>query len=655
MSDTRQGPRRTPADAAELRRIAEEKAGAMGPDELGALSSEETGRLIHELRVHQIQLEMQNEELRRAQAELGAAKDRYFDLYDLAPVGYCTVSENNLILEANLTAATLLGMARGALVRQPLTRFICKEDQDIYYRRRKALFETGEPQVCDFQMVRPDGALFWARLHASAVKGEEGGEPVCRAVISDITEQKRAEDQVRRLQKFESLGRMAGAVAHHFNNQLQAVMGNLELATSDLPKGSEESLYSLNEAMQAARRAAEVSTSMLTYLGQTPGTRHRLDLSATCRLSLPMLQAASTRRAVLTTEFPLPGPAVHADAKQIQQVLTNLVANAWEAVGDGAGTITVAVKTVPAADIPQAFRFPIGWRPGDTVYACLEVADTGCGIDAADMERLFEPFFSTKFTGRGLGLPVVLGTVRAHGGCIAVESQMRTRSSERGTGKGKDGGQGAGVRGQGAGVRGLESGVGGQGSETLGVLVHPVAPEDGTGASLRENSVGSVFRVFLPLMEGEVSRVEKKSVSAGDAIQGGGTVLLVEDTEQVRKLGVRMLELMGFTVLAAKDGMEGVEMFRERRDEIRFVLSDLTMPRMDGWKTIAALREIDPNVPIILTSGYDEVSVMSGDHAQRPQVFLGKPYILEDLHKAIGKVIEPQMDTDQHRFKKTTE
>ena len=160
--------------------------------------------------------------------------------------------------------------------------------------------------------------------------------------------------------------------------------------------------------------------------------------------------------------------------------------------------------------------------------------------------------------------------------------------------------------------------------------------------------------MFLPLMEGEVARPEKKA-APGDAPQGGGTVLLVEDTEQVRKLGVRMLEFLGFTVLAAKDGMEGVEIFRERRDEIRFVLSDLTMPRMDGWATIAALREIDPNVRIILASGYDEVSVMSRDHAERPQVFLGKPYSHEDLRKAIGKVIEPQMDTDQHRFKKTTE
>ena len=133
-----------PEQAAELRRQAEEIArekAAQSPENLEALSPEETRQTLHELRVHQIELEMQNEELRRAQAELDAARARYFDLYDLAPVGYCTLSEKGLILEANLTAATLLGVARGALVKQPITRFILKEDQDIYYLHRKQLFE----------------------------------------------------------------------------------------------------------------------------------------------------------------------------------------------------------------------------------------------------------------------------------------------------------------------------------------------------------------------------------------------------------------------------------------------------------------------------------------------------------------------------------
>jgi CheY-like chemotaxis protein len=224
--------------------------------------------------------------------------------------------------------------------------------------------------------------------------------------------------------------------------------------------------------------------------------------------------------------------------------------------------------------------------------------------------------------------------VRAHGGCITVESRVAGRRTE-------DRGQRAEVGGQRSEDRGQKSEIGDQRSENLGDL-----------ASLRENSAGSVFRVFLPLMEGEVPRPEKKRVTQGDALQVGGTVLLVEDTEEVRNVGVRALEFLGFRVIAARDGVEGVEMFREHRDKIRLVLSDLTMPRMDGWATIAALREIDPGVRVILASGYDEASVMREIHAERPQVFLGKPYSIEDLRAAIGKAMEPQMDTDAHGSEK---
>ena len=193
--------------AAGLRRRAEEKAkGADGVREHEAeiresLSPEEARRGPHELRVHQIELEMQNEELCRAQAELDAARARYLDLYDLAPVGYCTVSEKGMILEANLTAADLLGVAVGALVNKPITQFILKEDQDIYYRRRKILFETGEPQVCELRMVKMDGTQFWAYLAATAAQDADG-EPVCRVVMSDITERKRAEEALRETKEY---------------------------------------------------------------------------------------------------------------------------------------------------------------------------------------------------------------------------------------------------------------------------------------------------------------------------------------------------------------------------------------------------------------------------------------------------------------------
>jgi two-component system cell cycle sensor histidine kinase/response regulator CckA len=180
-----------------LRQRAENQARAMGAEDLDALSPEEARRLLHELRVHQVELETQNEELRRAQEALEASRARYFDLYDLAPVGYLTVGEEGLILEANLTAATLLGVARGALLKQPLSRFILPEDQDIYYRHRKQLFETGEPQVCELRMVRVDGSPFWARMEAAVAQDAGRGAPVCRVTMSDITKRRRAEEALR--------------------------------------------------------------------------------------------------------------------------------------------------------------------------------------------------------------------------------------------------------------------------------------------------------------------------------------------------------------------------------------------------------------------------------------------------------------------------
>jgi PAS domain S-box-containing protein len=182
--------------AADLRRRADEmlrQKADQSPQDLASLSPEEIRNTLHELRVHQIELEMQNEELQRTQFELKTARERYFNLYDLAPVGYVTLSEKGLILEANLTAARLLGVARGALVKQPLSRFVLKEDQDIYYLHRKQLFENGEPQGYDLRMVKKDGTRFWAHVTGTAAQDGEGA-PVCRAVISDITGRKQAEE-----------------------------------------------------------------------------------------------------------------------------------------------------------------------------------------------------------------------------------------------------------------------------------------------------------------------------------------------------------------------------------------------------------------------------------------------------------------------------
>jgi len=187
--------KKRPEAASELRQRAEKLVRGSTPalENRTAFLPEEAQKVVHELLVHQIELELQNEELRRTQVELDAARARYFDLYDLAPVGYCTISEQGIVEEANLTAAALLGVARGDVVGQPMSRFVLPEDQDIYYRHRHQLFATAEPQVCRLRLLHPFGPPFWTRLEATVAGGDESGPLVCRVVLSDISENKRAE------------------------------------------------------------------------------------------------------------------------------------------------------------------------------------------------------------------------------------------------------------------------------------------------------------------------------------------------------------------------------------------------------------------------------------------------------------------------------
>jgi len=569
--------------AADLRQRAEDadsKNKDQSFDQLASLSPEATKQTLHELRVHQIQLEMQNDELRRAQVELDAARARYFDLYDLAPVGYFTITEKGLILEANLTAASLLGEDRGGLVNHPVLRFILKEDQDIYHLHCKKIFEKRTQQTCKLRMVKKDGTIFWARLEGTLARNADDAS-ICRVVLSDITEQKRSEkakekleNESWQLQKTESLGRMAGAIAHHFNNQLQVVMMNLRMALQNSPQNAELVEY-LTEARQAARKATEVSALMLTYLGQTAARHEPLYLCEACQRHLPMLRAVMPQNVVLETDLPCPGPVINADANQIQQILTNLLTNAWEAIGKHPRVIRLALKQARAADIPETHRFPIDCKLQESDYACLEVADSACGIATEDMHKLFDPFFSTKFTGRGLGLAVVLGIVRAHSGIVTVESQPGR---------------------------------------------------------------GSVFRVFLPL-SAEAVHLKSEPVAQPPRTAVGGTVLVIDDEPCLRKSVEKVLKRFGFTVYAAEDGVEGVEVFQQHREEIGCVLCDLTMPRMNGWDTLAALRKLSPAIPVILSSGYSEAQVMEGDHSELPQAFLSKPYDLDALADALARAM----------------
>jgi CheY-like chemotaxis protein len=327
-----------------------------------------------------------------------------------------------------------------------------------------------------------------------------------------------------------------------------------------------------------------MSGLMLTYLGQSYDTVEPLDLSRTCRKILPILKVSMPQEVVLETSFSSHGPIISTNVNHIQQILTNLINNSLEAIGKKSGAISLCVKTASPMDIPTKHRFPVDWESPDKTFACLEVKDTGCGIENKNIDQLFDPFYSDKFTGRGMGLPVVLGIVKTCNGAIAVNS----------------------------------------------------SPGNGT-----------TFSIFFPVSE-DARRLSKKDVKKHNSLIGkspsgkkekGGTVLIVEDEEMLRDMAEAMLECFGFEALKAKDGVEALEIFGKHQSEIKFVFTDLTMPHMNGWETLTALRKLQPDIPVILASGYDLAHVMKGDHPELPQAFLSKPYNLNELRIAIDQAI----------------
>ena len=410
---------------------------------------------------------------------------------------------------------------------------------------------------------------------------------------TDITDRKRAqaekdkrEELERTIQKNESLKRLAGAVAHHFGNQLQTVILKLKMATNQLHQ--EEGLsHALTSALQVARNAAKVSNQIRVYTGRAEMKPESLDLTAACREYLDQIRSTLPPDVIMEIDLPSRELGIYADADQLHELLANLITNAWEAAGNETagnerGAIRVSLKTATAAEIPAVNRFPADAILDAPDYVCLEVADLGCGIAPGDLTKIFDPFFSTKFHGRGLGLPVVLGILLSHRGVVTVTSEL---------------------------------------------------------------GHGSVFRVYYPLVK-EVMLVKQTPppVRLTPARSEGNpcTILVVEDDKALRETLVMAFESYNYLVLEAADGVEAMELFRQHRDKIDCVLSDVVMPRINGWETLAALRQLAPALPIILASGHHESESMQADSSLHPSAYLQKPFELEMCMQLVQRLTTPQ-------------
>jgi len=542
-----------------------------------AKSKEQLMEELREVRRQLAESERSTEESKRTEEALRESEERFRSLVETSFDWVWEVDVHGRYTFVSPNVRDTLGYSAEEILGR--TPFDLMPEEEA--RRVEAIFsQIAATRQCFFALENVnrhrDGRSVVLESSGVPIFGFDGEYKGYRGMGRDVTDRRRVEAERVRLEaenrqllKAESLGRMAGAISHLFNNHLAVVISNLELALMDLPDNAVIHEYVM-EAIRAARRSSEISMLMLTYLGQSVSKGELLDLSDICRQSLKTLYDALPEGVILKTGFPASGPVVRAHISQIQQVLTNLVTNGWESMGGGPGTITLATRTVRASELPCHLR-PVGWKPAADAFACLEVTDTGCGIAQEDLDKIFDPFFTTKFTGRGLGLAVVLGIAKSCNGAVSVEKT--------------------------------------------------------------ENS-GSTFRVFLPLVPEESPHLSRGEAPPR-AMEPGGTVLLVEDQDTARLIARAVLKRLGYEVIDASSGSEAIDLFRQDPDRIRCVITDLGMPEMDGWETLAALRKIRANIPVILVSGYDEAYAMAGSSTEQPQAFLQKPYSKGDLRTAI--------------------
>jgi PAS domain S-box-containing protein len=582
---------------------------------------------LEELRTADEELRVRNEELSVAQLQVEAERRKYQELFELAPDAYLTTNLAGIIQEANQSASRLFGIATQFLTGKALAAYIAADDRPRFRGLLSDGKHTDGVRTAAFRLRTRDGRRLSAELTYSLRHNEHDVPVGFRWLIRDVTEQERlarqirtlnadlesrvaqrtadlqaaqllsedllhreqaarraaeaSEAQSRHVQKLESIGVLAGGIAHDFNNLLHVVLGNADIALSRLPKRS-PAREPLEEVVRATIRAADLTRQMLAYSGKGAFVVRHLDLSSEVRELATLLRTAISKQASLVWELASNLPPVNADATQVRQIVMNLITNASDALGEKEGTITLRTGVIQRDQLNDArFGIPVAAEeieaPEEHPFVFLEVSDTGLGMTPDTLQRIFDPFFSTKFAGRGLGLAAVMGIVRSHQGLIRIRT---------------------------------------------------------------EPGQGTRFRVLFPAVAGSTSAPEKLPPGRSDW-RGSGTILVVEDEAGVREVAERMLQDFGLETIAAVDGRDALEIMDQVGDSVTAVLLDMSMPRMGGQETFRRLRERRPDLPVIMMSGYTEQTVAPQFTGSGPGLtaFLQKPFLAEDLMEILREVV----------------
>jgi len=388
-----------------------------------------------------------------------------------------------------------------------------------------------------------------------------------KGFLVDVTRQATLEAQLQKARKMETVGTLAGGIAHEFNNLLMTIQGNTSLIQYDLDT-TDPHFQMLVKIEEAVGRGVKLTQQLLGYAKKGKYEVKSLNLN---RLVRKIADTFGRSKSEIAVRYELSEdiPAILADQDQIEQVLLNLLANAADAMADR-GKLLLKTSNVTHDQIRARLYVPI---PGD--YIKLAVTDSGSGMDELTRDRIFDPFFTTKGmgSGKGLGLASVYGIIKSHGGYIEVESE-----------KGR----------------------------------------------------GSTFNIFLPASRNKKTQAQ---VSRGEDAAKGGLILLAEDEDLVCEVGVRYLDKLGYTALIARNGYEAVEVYKEKRDAIRLVIMDMIMPHMGGGQAYDNIKKINPDVKVMLSSGYSIDGQAQEILDRGCDGFIQKPFSMEQLADKINAIL----------------
>jgi PAS domain S-box-containing protein len=512
---------------------------------------------------------------------LHQSEQQYADLFENAPDLYLSVNREQAVISCNSHGAELLGVPKHDIIGRAFSSLFVASRQEAVDTMLDRMFADGRG-VSDVeeQMVTAMGKPVSVLLNSSLVIDEHGRTVTARIVARDITERKRMEGALLHAQKIDSIGNLAGGIAHDFNNILAAILGSASIMRRHLNDRTKLAKY-VEIIESSARRGSSLTRQLLTFARKAEIIAAPVDIHALIHETLDLYQRSVTKDIAVHTSFASAPVTVNGDDGQIQQALLNLFLNARDAMPEH-GTLTVTTDIVHA-DASTFSRFlPV--RPGPFVE--VRVSDTGRGIPCTLQERIFEPFFSTKDNGTGLGLSVVYGVMQNHGGFLNLES---------------------------------------------------------------EEGRGTTFSLFFPQHAEAVPRGKRKR-QRSHVPRGTEHILVVDDEPAVLEVARDMLSHLGYSIFVATNGCEGVEFYRTRRGSIDLVLLDVNMPVMSGIEAFEQLRSLDPRVRIIIVTGYGKGVIEAPRFSSEVNGFVQKPFLLETLATKVRKVLDlPTFATGTHQ------